>query len=84
LGVKSRDLVRVADAFVSLLDARHDADYNHEYDIKRGDALSFIATARDAIDTVRRMQGEGDLEGDPSFRRFLRLMVGVVKIAKNR
>jgi hypothetical protein len=71
LGVKSRDLVRVADAFASLLDARHDADYNHEYDIKRGDALSFKATARDAIDTVRRMQGEGD----PSFRRFLRLMV---------
>lgn len=71
---------RVAEAFVALLSARHDADYNHDYDIKRADALSWIATARDAVDTVRRLRAADDA----SFRRFLKLMVGAVRIARSR
>lgn len=80
LGTPSPELVRVAEAFVALQSARHDCDYNHEYDIKRADTLSWIATARDAVSTVRRLQAAGDA----SLQRFLRLMVGAVRIAKVR
>ena len=63
LGEPSPGLIQVAEAFVSLQSARHDAEYNHEYDIKRADALSWIATARYAVDTVRRLRKADD----PSF-----------------
>jgi uncharacterized protein (UPF0332 family) len=80
LGTPSADLARVAEAFVALQDARHDADYDHDYEVERDEALLLIRTARTAIDAVQRLRKTGD----PSFQRFLRLMLGAVKIAKVR
>lgn len=74
------DLLRVADAFLTLQAARHDADYNHAYDIKRLEARLLIDTARDAIERLRRLAAADD----ESYRQFLKLMVGAVKIAKGR
>ncbi|QSB15628.1 hypothetical protein JQS43_04570 [Natronosporangium hydrolyticum] len=80
LGEAHADLVRVAEAFVALQTARHRADYDHDYDVKRRDALLMVATARDAVQRVRGLEKAND----ESLRRFLRLMVGGVQIAKNR
>lgn len=74
------DLQRVADGFLALQAARHDADYDHTYDIKRSDALLLIGTARDAIDRLQSLAANEE----PSYRQFLKLMVGSVKIAKSR
>lgn len=80
LGAPHPDLIRVADAFVTLQEARHRADYDHEYEVKRRDTLLLIETARDAVERLRKLRDTDD----PSLRRFLKLMVGAVKIAKNR
>lgn len=74
------DLVRVAGAFLRLQAARHEADYDHTYDVKRSDARLLIATAGDAIRRIDSLEQRDD----PSYRQFLRLMVGAVKIAKSR
>lgn len=80
LGTPHADVVRVADAFITLQDARNRADYDHDFEITRGDAAQLVATAADAVERVQRLVDSGE----PSFQRFLRLMVGAVKIAKIR
>lgn len=80
LSAPDPDLVRVADAFLRLQAARHEADYDHTYDVKRSDARLLIATARDAIERI----GQLHARDEPSFRQFLKLMAGAVKIAKTR
>ncbi len=79
LGPVDQRLARVAEAFVTLHEERERADYDHEYDIKRRDALLLIATAREAVDTVRLLRKESEV----SFTRFVKLMVAV-KTAKKR
>jgi hypothetical protein len=74
------DLVMIADAFVALQDARHQADYDHTYDISKSAALALIDQAKDA---VRRLRGPY-LADDQSYLVFMRLMVGSTRIAKKR
>lgn len=74
------DLVSTARSFRHLQEARHKADYDHDYDLSRRSALLLIEEAADAIERLRRLRRDGD----PSLRLFLRLMVGAVRIAKSR
>jgi hypothetical protein len=80
LGPLHPDLVEVADAFRKLQDARYRADYDHEFEITRGDAALLLESAADAIERVRRLRRDGEA----SLQLFLRLMVGAVKIARTR
>lgn len=80
LGTPHTDLVRVASAFLKLQRNRHQADYDHDYDIKRPDAVLLVDTAADAVERLRLLQKNGE----PSYQRFMRLMVGGVKIAQVR
>jgi hypothetical protein len=74
------DLLRVADAFIGLQAAREKADYDHQFGISRAEAIQFAGTALDAIERADRMWNEEE----PSYMLFLKLMVGAVRIAKNR
>lgn len=65
------DLQRVAQAFIKLQLARHEADYNLTTALNRPDALSHIRTAREAFDAWQRVRT------DPVTRVFLvSLLVG--------
>jgi hypothetical protein len=70
LGDVHPDVVRVTEAFVALQGARERADYDPLY----------VAQARDAVAMARRLYGDRE----PSYVRFLRLMVGAIGIAKER
>lgn len=74
------DLVRLAEAFVSLQDARHRADYDYNFSVNRRLASQYVAESRDAVAVARRLEQERE----PSYVRFLKLMVGGVKVAKSR
>lgn len=80
LGSPHRDLADLAHTFIALQDQRYGADYDHEYAISRSAALTHIDGAVDAVETARRLARAGDR----SYQRFLRLMVGSVKIARTR
>jgi hypothetical protein len=80
LGSPHQDLARLVDLFVALQSERYRADYDHEYSITRSAALSLIDDAGDAIDTARRLA----MARDGSYQRFLKLMLGSVKIARMR
>lgn len=67
-------------AFVRLQDARHQADYNHDYDLTSADARVLVKLAERTVDDAVRMRRTRDA----SYERFLRLAIGAVKIAKNR
>jgi len=43
------DLVAVADAFLALQEARHEADYDHTADVSRRDARAHVDRARDGV-----------------------------------
>lgn len=70
----------VSRRFVQLQDARHQADYDHGYATPRSQALKLVDFADQAVRTARHL----NRNQDPSYRVFLRLMVGSVKIARNR
>lgn len=74
------DLLVVAQGFLDLIDARHDSDYNHEYDIDKRTALSHLALAQDVVTKARRLKNAGDR----SYLRFSRLMLGAAQIATKR
>lgn len=74
------DLVWVAEQFRALQVARHRADYDHGYDLRREDATNLLHRATDAVARLRRLRQDGD----PSLLLFLKLMVGAVKIARSR
>jgi len=80
LGQPHPDLVAVAREFRNLQLERYRADYQHDYHIERPKAAMLVASAAEAIRLARRLRRDGD----PSFQRFLRLMVGAVKIARTR
>lgn len=72
------DVVRLADAFVTLQDARHRADYDDTYDLTRANALGLIDSARDAVETSGALVARGDL----TYERFLRLMLSSAQAKK--
>jgi hypothetical protein len=74
------DLTSVVRSFRSLQEARHQADYVHDYDLSRPNAMLLVDEAADAIARVRRLRRDGDR----SLQLFLRLMIGAVRIAKSR
>jgi uncharacterized protein (UPF0332 family) len=80
LGSPHPDLRAIASIFGHLQEARQHADYDHDFDVTRERALELIHGAANAIDRARRLQQSGD----PSHRRFLKLMVGAVKVARTR
>jgi hypothetical protein len=74
------DLLQVADAFVDLQELRERADYDYAFDVSRAVAMDSANLAEDAIGRARDMWNAED----DSYLLFLRLMIGAVKIAKNR
>jgi hypothetical protein len=75
LETPSGSLVRVGDAFATLQDARHEADYEDFYDLNRAVAVSFVDTADEALSLTMSM----DESGDESFGVFCRLMLGAAQ-----
>lgn len=74
------DVRVVAKAFVDLQQERVGADYDDTYEVTKAGALALCLTARDAVERSQRLI---DLQ-DPTYRLFLRLMIGAVKVAKKR
>lgn len=79
LGVLDVDVVRIADAVITLQAERHRADYDDLYDVSKANALGLIDSAREAVlksdDLIAR--------GDPTYQLFLRLMLSAAQ-AKTR
>jgi hypothetical protein len=80
LGQPSPGLTQVADTFVDLQELRELADYDYSYDVSRSVAMDAAQQASDALERAWDMWKNDD----ESYLRFLRLMVGAVRIAKNR
>lgn len=74
------DLVRIADAVVTLQDQRHLADYDDSFDLDKAGALSALQLSRDAVSRSRSLLADAE----PTYAVFLRLMTGAVKVARNR
>jgi hypothetical protein len=64
------DLVAVADAFLALQEARHEADYDHTADVSRRDARAHVDRARDALARLP------SLAGDRVYDNYLLLLLG--------
>lgn len=54
------DLKTVANAFVDLQQARHDADYDLSRSFRRQEALAFIGKAREAFEAWKRVRSSDD------------------------
>lgn len=78
LGQAHVDVVRIADAFLTLQDARHRADYDDTFDLTRANALGLIDSARDAVITSDVLAARGDA----TYALFLRLMLGAAQAKK--
>lgn len=75
LGPLARDVVRVADAFLTRQGARHSADYDDTYDLSRATVLTLVDTARGAVDTSYRLAANDD----HAYQLFLRLMLSAAQ-----
>lgn len=62
--VLSEDLQRVADAFVELHQARHEADYNVGRNFTRPDVRDLVRRAKEAFEAWARVRATGMPEGD--------------------
>ena len=74
---------RVADLaqmFIDLQVARHDADYDDAYDVSRNEAV----LAANAAERAVTLANELFADQDSSYLRFLGLSFGGVKVAKKR
>jgi hypothetical protein len=80
LGRPDPHLVRVAESFVSLQTARHRADYDYNFTVDRSLAFQYVDLARDAVAAARRLEKARE----PSYVRFLKPMVGGIRIVKVR
>jgi uncharacterized protein (UPF0332 family) len=60
-------LTDIATAFSDLMQARHDADYNHLAQFSRPEVLTLIDSANDAVQKL------DSLQGGPDFQRFAAL-----------
>jgi hypothetical protein len=74
------DLRRIAEAFESLQALRERADYDYQFDVSRAVALEAANTAADVTARANNLWDQQE----ESYLLFLRLMVGAVRIAKNR
>lgn len=78
-GAVPRDLVVVADAFQSLQDARHKADYDGNYDPVRAVTINHVDDARAAVEATWRLWNEGSrvseeaARANDAYRTFLPL-----------
>lgn len=79
LGEVHPDVLRVADALVTLQLARHRADYDDLYDLSRANALILIDNAREAVTLSARLCANAE----PTYTLFLRLMLSAAQ-AKSR
>lgn len=73
-------VIDLASSFVSLQDARHEADYNDYFDVSKASALLYQRTAVSAVNLSRTLYRAQDA----SYLRFLALAIGAVKVAKDR
>lgn len=75
----SEGLRALAAVFIQLQDGRHDADYNHDFECTAADVFQAIQGANKVIldSVVMRTR-------DPSYRVFLKLALGAIRIAKSR
>lgn len=80
LGPLHPDVARIAQNFRDLQDARHSADYDDTYDVSKAAALGHAYLARDAVERSRALVRAQD----PTYARFLALIMGGVKVAKSR
>jgi hypothetical protein len=80
IGKAHPSLKELADTFVELQKERNHADYDHESVFDPLMALDIVFQAALAIALARQLADSRD----PSYLRFLRLMVGAVKIARTR
>jgi hypothetical protein len=80
LGQPHHDLVKVAEYFLLLQEARHQADYDHDFVVTRDEAVTLVDSSEISISRLRQLRRDGD----PSLQLFLRLMVGAVRIARAR
>lgn len=69
----------LCDSFAVLQDERHSADYDHDAWLSLYEARSLVGIARVAVVEAEQMRTT-----DASYRLFLRLALGSVRIAKNR
>ena len=77
LAEPSRDLETLVSTFIDLQDARHSADYDHDFDVTKAAATGLVRRADEAVALAAAMRG-----GDPSYAFFCRLALGAVKTAK--
>ena len=59
-GVVSADLAKVAETFVELQDARHEADYDHARGWTKQEALDLVRRAEEAFAAWGRARGNQD------------------------
>ncbi len=75
----SPQLLALCQLFAGLQDARHKADYDHDYQLTLYEARSLVKQAERALSIAETMRAI-----DASYALFLRLALGAVKIAKQR
>lgn len=80
LGSVDTRLADIAQNFIDLQDMRHDADYNDFFVIDRTAAVRRAESARSSVE----MAHELFREEEASYDRFIRLVMGGVKIARSR
>lgn len=74
------ELVLACGVFADLQGLRHQADYDHDFDVDRHTAQNTVDRARRALEALDALAGCSD----PHYLRFLRLASGSTEIAKKR
>lgn len=69
VGVVPAQLAFIADSFITLMSARHEADYDHEASFPRASAQSQVRAARTAVRALRAERA------DPHVQKFLVLLL---------
>lgn len=80
LGQVPTELADLAQNFVDLQAARHQADYDDNFDVSKAITMQYVSAARESVEAANRLFNRGDVVYD----RFLGLAIGSVRIAKSR
>lgn len=78
LGEPSAELSTVVTTFNNLQDARHRADYDHDYNLTRAAAANLVRQPKDAVALADAMR----VGRDPSYLIFRRLVLGAIQIQR--